>query len=143
MLQLLIKNVKVTGQSLALTCRVSEGSADYGARVATLSAVDVLRIRDNVSLTRKEKLKALKALVLAQAQGWRLAETQEALTQVGSFLIGKSFDFERAPLPEVLPAEPPEEPPDEPMMAMAVEPAAPNLGDRLRGAFSNLRNRLA
>lgn len=71
-------------------------------RRAYLSPISVLLIDQDEELTEQEKKLALRDLVIAQAQSWRLPEAGDATSIVRELApsLPHSIQFDPAPLPE-------------------------------------------
>lgn len=95
---------------------------------AYLSPIAVLQIDQDPELTPQQKKLALRDLVVAQAQSWRLPETIDAAQLVRDLAptLPHSISFDPLPLPE----------PEAMMMAPGVESEPRgNLLDKVKGLF--------
>lgn len=83
--------------------KVYDGDNRFIARRrAYLSSIAVLLIDQDEGLTPQEKKVALRGLVVAQAQSWRLPEAGDATSIVRELApsLPHSIDFDPPPLPE-------------------------------------------
>jgi len=108
-MRFVIKEVYPNGSSVMVGGDVYADDGNHlGTRQASLSAISVKAITDDGEMTDGQKKAAIRALVVAQAQSWRLEEAYEATLAVRDLApkMPITLTFDPAPLPEPVEPEP-------------------------------------
>ena len=126
------------GVTIIISGELSEDTVELGNRQVAISSLDVLRIHRDDTLTNQQKIAALRQLIITQAQSWRLAEAQDALTILNDAFPEFTINFDRAPLPEIVEAEPE----SEPMMAMAFDMPEPIVDEPRSNLFVKAKDKI-
>ena len=99
-----ISEVYAQGDSVIVSGNVWDDGNCLGTRNVALSAIDVMWIITDGELTEPRKTAAIRDLVVAQVQSWRLTEAYDAAAAVRALApdLPITLTFDPAPLPEPL-----------------------------------------